>query len=129
MCYNNLGGYDMQKGFTLMELLGVLVILSLLMIILAPNILEQLNSRKGEVSEAQEETIKSATELYVSNHPNQYKEGNTYCICLSTLQDSGTLSEKLTNEITGETDYNGVNITVKAHGNNDLTLGNCSSCS
>ncbi len=118
----------MNKGFTLMELLGVLVILSLLMIILVPNVLEQINKKKGEVSAAQEETIEAAAELYIANHPNQYKEGYTGCICLSTLQNSGTLSENLTNEITGETNYNGVNVTVKAHGSSDLELSKCPGC-
>lgn len=118
----------MNKGFTLMELLGVLVILSLLMIILVPNILEQLSNREGEVTEAQEEIIKSAAENYVDNHPNQYKEGNTYCICFSNLQNSGILSESLIDEITGETNYNGVNVIIKTNGNKDVSLKNCTGC-
>lgn len=115
----------MNKGFTLMELLGVLVILSLLMIILIPNVLEQINNKKGEVSSAQEEAIKAAAELYVDNHPNQYEDNVTYCISLTTLQESGTLSDALINEITGDTSYNGVNIVIKSNGNKDIELSNC----
>ena len=115
----------MQKGFTLMELLGVIVILSLLMIILVPNVLEQLNNKKSEVTKAQEETVRTAAELYVDNHPNEYKEG-THCISFNELQDSGVLSENLIKEITEETNYTGVSVTVKSNGNNDITLSQCS---
>ncbi len=42
----------MKNGFTLMELLGVIVIISLLMLLLIPNMIEQINNKKGNISNA-----------------------------------------------------------------------------
>ena len=81
----------MNKGFTLMELLGVLVILSLLMIILIPNVIEQINNKKDDVSDVQKETILSAAELYIDENPNTYPPGYDGCILLETLQAAGKL--------------------------------------
>ena len=45
----------MKNGFTLMELLGVIVILSLLILLIVPNILDQVSNKEGEVNEAYQE--------------------------------------------------------------------------
>ena len=116
----------MNKGFTLMELLGVIVILALLMILLVPNVLEQINNKKGEVSKAEEEAIKAAAELYVDEHPNEYANNTSYCICITTLKAAGKLSDNITTDVTGNkySDTYGVEIINKeATGLKDC--GNC----
>ncbi len=121
-----MGEENMNKGFTLMELLGVIVILGLLLLLLAPNLLEQLNNKKSEVSSAEMEAIKSAADLYIDEHPNNYTSGTKY-ICLNTLQNSGFLSSKLVEDVTKSTDYNGVKVVI----NNDsktMEIVNTSSC-
>ena len=40
----------LKQGFTLIELLGVIIILSLLMMLLVPNVLEQINNKKGDIN-------------------------------------------------------------------------------
>ena len=112
----------MNKGFTLMELLGVLVILSLLMIILVPNVLEQINNKKGEVSEAQTETILAATELYIDENPNVFYPGYKGCISFDTLQDNGKLSKALINEVMDDFNYKGVNVNIDTNSKKSLAL-------
>ena len=111
----------MNKGFTLMELLGVIVILALLMILLVPNVLEQINNKKGEVSKAEEETIKAAAELYVDEHPNE----TFACVCIKTLKDAGKLSDNITNVLTGE-DYKGYGVIMD--GKTASKLEKCDNC-
>ena len=47
-----------NKGFTLIEVLGVIVILSLLLILIVPGIINRLSSK-------QEQTIETQTKLYM----------------------------------------------------------------
>lgn len=96
-----------ENGFTLMELLGVIVILSLLMILLVPNVLEQLNNKKSDISDVQKQTIMTAAELYVDEHPN-YSNGY---VCLHTLINDGKISS-LENVISNE-DFEGYGVTIK----------------
>ncbi len=96
-----------ENGFTLMELLGVIVILSLLMILLVPNVLEQLNNKKSDISDVQKQTIMTAAELYVDEHPN-YSNGY---VCLQTLINDGKISS-LENVISNE-DFEGYGVTIK----------------
>lgn len=95
-----------KNAFTLMELLGVIVILSLLMILLVPNVLEQLNNKKSEISEVQKQTIMTAAELYIDENPSY---GNNY-VCLKTLIEDGKVSS-LKDVISNE-DFKGYGVTI-----------------
>ena len=66
------------------------------------------------------------SDLYIDEHPNNYTSGTKY-ICLNTLQNSGFLSNKLVEDVTKSTDYNGVKVVI----NNDsktMEIVNTSSC-
>ena len=89
-----------NKGFTLMELLGVIVILGLLILISFPLILNQVKKSKQEIKNSTKELIiDSAKDYYEDNMSASYKtEGITYCIGVDTLADNGYLIEKLKDE-------------------------------
>lgn len=93
-----------KKGFTLVELLGVVVILGLLLIIALPPILNQIKSAKGQISAATTQLIENAADLYVSSHSNDYPKnsGNVFCITLKSLVESGNLASPLTDVSTGK---------------------------
>ena len=93
----------MKNGFTLMELLGVIVILSLLILLIVPNILEQVSNKEGDVNEAYKEAAVAAAQLYLDENPTA--EG---CIPIDVLG-----LDKKTEEVLGKAyDNAGVNITV-----------------
>jgi len=59
-----------NKGFTLVELLGVLSVLILILLIAIPSIVSTYERNKNKINEEKKEIIFSATEIYVS----KYKE-------------------------------------------------------
>lgn len=77
-----------QSGFTLVELLAVIVLLGILTIISFPKILEMVNRKKEEISTAKLNMIYTATKTYLFDNANKYpeREGNTFCIKPSDLE-------------------------------------------
>ena len=85
----------MKKGFTLVELLSVIVILGILASIAIPTINTAINSSRNKAYNEQINTIQNAARTYMSKNslklPNQ--EENAKCtISVSTLQKEGLLS-------------------------------------
>ena len=78
-----------KKGFTLAELLGVIVILGLIVLVAFPAILDTIKTNKDNISEATAQIIFSGADIYVNNHLNEYKpiEDQKYCIKIQTLID------------------------------------------
>lgn len=85
-----------KNGFTLIEIIGVLVIISLLLIIILPNILNKFYGNKDEYSEVNEKLIIEAARVYVESNPDLFlknKTGKNYCILINDLVLSGNLDE------------------------------------
>lgn len=84
----------MKKGFTLVELLGVIVILGLIAMIAIPTINSALNSSREKAYNEQIKTIEDTARTYMSKNslklPDQL-EGNKCSIRISTLQQAGLL--------------------------------------
>ncbi|QCX25977.1 prepilin-type N-terminal cleavage/methylation domain-containing protein [Companilactobacillus futsaii] len=58
-----------RKGFTLIEMVVVLFIISLLMLIMVPNIVAQKDHANAKSEEAFKTTLTTQAELYLENHP------------------------------------------------------------
>ncbi len=84
----------MKKGFTLAELLGVIVILGLIAMIAIPTINSAINSSRDKAYDEQIRTIEEASRTYISKNslklPNM-TEGSTCCLRVETLQEAGLL--------------------------------------
>jgi len=82
-----------NKGFTLMELLGVIIILALLMIIVFPSIVNSVKNSSNKTDDLTKELIYNAADLFIDEHINDYpkQNGNKYAIELKTLVDEGLL--------------------------------------
>ena len=96
-----------NKGFTLAEVLGVIVLLSLLAAISFSGITNRLNNSKQEISEAQETLILNSAELYVNENRLIYekKAGNVYCILVESLIEQEYLSSPILDISGEEIDY------------------------
>ena len=89
-----------RKGFTLVELMGVLVILGVLLIVTVPTITKTLNNTKENEIKEYEKTVCLAVKSYVEvkrfSYPKEVK--------FSVLRSEGYLSTRLKNPETGKLD-------------------------
>lgn len=86
----------MKRGFTLIEILAVIVILTLIMGISIPAIVNSVNNKRDEVSDVSKQIIYSAADIYIS------ETGESSCIKLEQLVDSGKLVSPLKDLETGK---------------------------
>ena len=83
-----------KNGFTLAELLGVIVILAAVALIAFPPIINQIKKSRGDLDEALNSLILTESEQYIEER-NLAKEGK-YCIVLNVLVEDGKLVEPIT---------------------------------
>ena len=76
----------MKKGFTLIELIGVIILLSLLSLLVFPSILNNIKNTNKQLDEANRKIILSSAETYVSKYGNLFKKKNDHVYCL-TMKD------------------------------------------
>lgn len=93
-----------KNGFTLVEILGVIVILGLLLILAFPSIIKQVRTTTSDIDKATKDLVISSASLYIQNKRNDYpiKDNNVYCIAIQNLIDSGELVEDLIDAKTGK---------------------------
>ena len=75
-----------NKGFTLVELLAVLVILTAIMTIALPSISSSMSRTKKKQDEKKIELLKSYAELYVTDHKNR-AFNNSPCVITFDMLD------------------------------------------
>ncbi len=83
-----------KKGFTLVELLAVLTLLSLIVIISLPAVINKINNHEKKMSEALFESVTAAANLYVENNPDKFN-GTTHHIKLTTLVKEDLLDDSI----------------------------------
>ena len=102
----------MKKGFTLLEMLAVIVVISILSLIILPNIMGQLADKKEEISKVSQQIILSAAELYAN------ETGNTYqTITINDLVEAGKLEQPIIDQKTGKEISLTKEISIDASGN------------
>lgn len=84
-----------KKGFTLVELLGVLVIIALITALLLPKIIGWFSNGTGRYVELNEELIIDSARIYVEDHPNTYlkEDDAVYYITMQEMINYGCLDE------------------------------------
>ena len=118
----------MKKGFTLIEMIGVMVILSLLMAFAMPSIINYIKKGGDTKDKVVIEMIYDAAKNYVSDNKNMFKkdENNTYCISLYTLASEGYIESPMTlsssdDDITSESSTKTVKVTYDKKYKYELT--------
>lgn len=82
-----------KKGFTLVELLGVLVLLAVIGLIAVPTVNKLINNSKSKARKAQVTLIERAAKSWASENPDLLSEKSTYYLKVQTLLDSNYLEE------------------------------------
>ena len=90
-------------GFTLVELLAVIVILALLLLVTATAVSSQFKNSKDELYDKQLENIKLAASMWGSDNKSILNNINECTsISLGYLKDSGYVDANIKNTYTGE---------------------------
>lgn len=82
-----------NRGFTLVELLGVIILLALIVLIAFPSIISVVKRSDDSISEANQALILHAAEQQVDENKNNYENNHIYCIRIQDLIDNGFLIE------------------------------------
>lgn len=101
----------MKKGFTLAELVGVIVLLAALLLIIIPTVSKILKSGKEEMLESQITSIKQSMATWtLDNRPN---DGETIYLTLSQLKKEGLVEYDIKNPVTEEYLANDMQLVIK----------------
>ena len=118
-----------NKGFTLVELLAVIILLSIIALIAVPKVLEQKEKKEKEISLAKKKVLYSDAEKYLKeNNEDDITPGQEFCISVETLINEGYISmdaDDLKNETVKVTVDNNSNL-VSSLSNNcsgDIVIG------
>ena len=110
-----------RKGFTLVELLAVLVIMIAISAIAIPSISAALERSKNSQNKQKIKLLESAAEVYVSEHKNSISAS---CVSVNTLLNGGYIDEDNTKDANGDLFSGGIEINA-----NDFTYNkNLSGC-
>ena len=90
-----------KKGFTLAEILGVIVIIALLLLLLMPTIIDKMAQNGDKAGEINDSLIYDAVDNYIEENIDINKSG-TYCIPIQDLVDDGKLVDPVIDVETGE---------------------------
>ena len=109
------------KGFTLSELLGVIIILSIIGLISFSAIDKSLKEGRIKACKTQEKNIIEGTKTYLIDYPNELPTNNIKNIKIDFLKASGYIEESLVNPMTDEEYKNGTYVEVKRENKNKYT--------
>lgn len=120
-----------NKGFTLTELLGVIVIIALLLLLIIPGIINRLSDSGDDATDAENQLIFDAADQYIREHPEDYPPGKSgrYCITIQSLIDDGKLASPVKDVTTGEDiSDKSVMVTIYSSGTSDYELRDGNEC-
>lgn len=94
-----------NKGFTLVELLAVIIVLSFIAAIAITSVSKSISNSKNNLKEVQEvEIINAAKKYYMTEDPTKLESGESKCINVSALIESGQFeNDSIIDPTTGET--------------------------
>lgn len=88
----------MKKGFTLIELMAVVIIIALISILTFPNIVNQIKKGKDQNKRNVENIIVTAAKKYVNDNPDKYNE-KLSCIKVEELVDNDYLKDDILDDV------------------------------
>lgn len=103
----------MKKGFTLVELIATLIILSVVAIIVVPNVYENMDDSKSKIKITQTTSIIDSAKEWSADHIRELSCNNDSYVFLKDLQSNGYIDDPLYQDAEGHT-YNS-NLFVLIH--------------
>ena len=92
-----------NKGFTLAELMGVIVILGILLLLVVPNVVKSIKDSKQKIYNAQINNIKLALENWKNDHIELLPEdGESIYLTITQLKRDNYLDNDMKNPITNK---------------------------
>ena len=90
----------MNKGFTLTEVVGVIIILALIALLAFPPMLNLIKNSENDIDEATKQFVYTASSQYVNKYINDFPklESNIYCITINDLVKDEFLSSTILND-------------------------------
>lgn len=92
--YNKNGDNMNNRGFTLAELLGVIIIMTILSLVIIPNIISSFVDVSNKLDDSAKLVITEAAKDFYYNNQNSILKTD-YCITVEDLQDEGLLSKDI----------------------------------
>ena len=120
-----------EKGFTLAEILGVIVIIGILLILIIPTVINRLSESSETAQKTGINIIFDAVAQYINEHPNEYPPGKSgrYCIPVQLLVDDGKLVNPVKDVSTGEdVSDKSVMVTIYSSGASDYEFKEGDEC-
>lgn len=116
-----------NRGFTLVEVIGVVLILSLILIISVPSLTRTLKRNEQKKYDAYLDNVKLASENYFVTKVLKNDSVDNYSIKLGDLIDEGYITEVITNpknekKLSRDTE---INITKKEDGTYNYEVDPC----
>lgn len=107
-----------KKGFTLAELIGVIVVLALICLITVPSITSVLKDNKKSLCKTQLDNVIAAARNYASENllSMPANNGETKTITIQDLIDNGFIGENIENPVTKENFDTEIEIIIKKVG-------------
>ena len=111
----------MSKGFTLAELMGVIVILAILGVVVTTAVDRNITNSRYETCLTQEKNIIEAVKMYVTDNPSNLPTAAATKVYINNLISGGYLDEEMENPMTGKTYQSSgnniyVEISIKSQG-------------
>ena len=85
-----------RNGFTLVELMAVIIIISLIALLTFPNIINQIKKTKNSNNKMIEDVVIEQAKKYVNDNKDELLE-DEYCMPISTLIDNDYIKEDIVN--------------------------------
>lgn len=89
-----------KKGFTLAEIVGVILILGLIALLAFPPMLNMIKNSESKIDEATKTLIYTASSQYTAKYTNDLPKtiGNVYCITVEDLIKENYLNTTILNK-------------------------------
>ena len=84
-----------RNGFTLVELMAVIIIISLIALLTFPNIINQIKKTKKSNNKMIEDVVIEQAKKYVNDNEEEFQDNDGYCLSIETLVDNGYVKEEL----------------------------------
>ncbi len=120
-----------NKGFTLAEILGVIVVIALLLLLIVPNIINRISESSKDATDTENNIIYNAADQYIKENPDKFPPGKSgrYCITIKELIDDGKLVSPVVDVTTGENiEDKSVMVTIYSTGNTEYEIKEGTEC-